>query len=180
MEWRELCKRKISSTTPNCSHIASVSPQSTDAAPAAELTSKDEGREVSKALLLLLTFFGGGLGAHKFYLGKYWQGALYLLFFWTLIPALIALIEFIVYAFTGAERLNEKYSAHGALAVIALLIRHVREPLEALFRAHGLAAIGSDPLADVILAQNQHAAAEGEELRPRRRYVVWGDKVSAS
>jgi ubiquinone/menaquinone biosynthesis C-methylase UbiE len=47
--------------------------------------------------------------------------------------------------------------------------------IEALFRAHGLAAVAGDPLADVIMAQNQRAAAEGEELRPRRRYVVWGD-----
>jgi ubiquinone/menaquinone biosynthesis C-methylase UbiE len=50
-----------------------------------------------------------------------------------------------------------------------------REDIEALFRAHGLAGVGSDPLADVLLAQNQRAVAEGEELRPRRRYVVWGD-----
>src|SRR5258706_5044939 len=69
---------------------------------------------VSKALLLLLTFFFGGVGAHKFYLGKYWQGALYLIFFWTGIPALISLVEFLIYVFTGSERLNEKYSAHAS------------------------------------------------------------------
>ncbi|EFL92339.1 TM2 domain-containing hypothetical protein [Candidatus Regiella insecticola LSR1] len=40
-------------------------------------------------------FFFGGIGAHKFYLGKIGQGFLYLLFFWTLIPAIIAFIEFI-------------------------------------------------------------------------------------
>lgn len=48
--------------------------------------------------------------------------------------------------------------------------------IEALFRAKGLAAVGGDPLADVIMAQNRRAADEGAELRPRRRYVVWGDK----
>jgi ubiquinone/menaquinone biosynthesis C-methylase UbiE len=62
---------------------------------------------------------------------------------------------------------------------LPFLMGKPREEIEALFRAHGLAAVGSDPLADVILAQNQHAAAEGEELRPRRRYVVWGDKAPA-
>jgi TM2 domain-containing membrane protein YozV len=77
---------------------------------------------VSKAVLLLLTFFGGGLGAHKFYLGKYWQGALYLLFFWTGIPGLVALIEFIIYAFTSSERLNEKYTAGGSGLVIAIVL----------------------------------------------------------
>jgi ubiquinone/menaquinone biosynthesis C-methylase UbiE len=54
-----------------------------------------------------------------------------------------------------------------------------REEIEALFHAHGLADVGSDPLADVILAQNERAIAEGEELRPRRRYIVWGNKQRA-
>jgi TM2 domain-containing membrane protein YozV/type II secretory pathway pseudopilin PulG len=77
---------------------------------------------VSKAVLLLVTFFFGGLGAHKFYLGKWWQGALYLLFFWTWIPALIALVEFIVYCFTSEDRLNEKYSAHGTAALVVVIV----------------------------------------------------------
>lgn len=78
-------------------------------------------RLVSKTALLLITFFFGGLGAHKFYLGKWVQGIFYILFFWTYIPALIALIEFVVYACTSSERLNEKYSAHGSAAVIAIV-----------------------------------------------------------
>lgn len=77
---------------------------------------------VSKAALLLLTFFFGGIGAHKFYLGKYWQGALYLIFFWTAIPALIALVEFFIYIFTGSDRLNEKYSAHGSVVLIVVVV----------------------------------------------------------
>jgi SAM-dependent methyltransferase len=58
---------------------------------------------------------------------------------------------------------------------LPFLMGKPQEDIEALFRAKGLAAVGGDPLADVILAQNQRALAEGEELRPRRRYVVWGD-----
>lgn len=58
---------------------------------------------------------------------------------------------------------------------LPFLMGKAREEIEALFRAKGLAGVGSDPLADVIMAQNERAAAEGEELRPRRRYVVWGD-----
>ncbi|MGH8741055.1 MAG: NINE protein [Burkholderiales bacterium] len=77
---------------------------------------------VSKAVLLLVTFFFGGLGAHKFYLGKWWQGALYLLFFWTWIPALVALVEFIAYCFTSEDRLNEKYSAHGTAALVLVIV----------------------------------------------------------
>jgi TM2 domain-containing membrane protein YozV len=79
-------------------------------------------KPVSKAALLLLTFFFGGIGAHKFYLGKNWQGVLYLLFCITGIPGLIAFIEFIIYAFTSSESLNEKYSAEGSVAVIVIVV----------------------------------------------------------
>ena len=66
-------------------------------------------RPISKGVLLLLTFFLGGLGAHKFYVGKTGLGVLYLLFCWTFIPAFIALIEFFIYAFTDEEKLQAKY-----------------------------------------------------------------------
>ena len=79
-------------------------------------------RQVSKTALLLLTFFTGGLGGHKFYLGKNWQGVLYLLFFWTYIPALASLVEFFVYIFTSSERLNEKYTSAPAGVVIAIVV----------------------------------------------------------
>lgn len=82
-------------------------------------------RHVSKVALMLLTFFFGGIGGHKLYLGKYWQGALCFLFFWTYIPALIALVELIIYAFTSEERLNEKYSAAGGagtMVVVAVVV----------------------------------------------------------
>ena len=42
---------------------------------------------------VLLALFFGGLGAHKFYLGKTFAGILYLLFCWTTIPEFIALFE---------------------------------------------------------------------------------------
>jgi hypothetical protein len=39
----------------------------------------------------------GGLGVHKFYLNKAGMGVLYLLLSWTFVPAIIALIEGIIY-----------------------------------------------------------------------------------
>ena len=42
---------------------------------------------------VLLTLFLGGLGAHRFYLGQTGLGILYLVFVWTFIPAIAALIE---------------------------------------------------------------------------------------
>ena len=76
---------------------------------------------VSKPALLLLTFFFGGIGAHKFYTGRNWQGALYLVFCWTYIPGIIALVEFVIYCFTSSERLNEKYSAKGSAVVVIIV-----------------------------------------------------------
>lgn len=45
----------------------------------------------------MLAIFLGGLGIHKFYLGKIGMGILYLCFCWTYVPAIIGLIEGIVY-----------------------------------------------------------------------------------
>ena len=42
---------------------------------------------------VLLCFFLGGVGAHHFYMGNTGVGIVYALFFWTFIPAFIALIE---------------------------------------------------------------------------------------
>jgi ubiquinone/menaquinone biosynthesis C-methylase UbiE len=74
----------------------------------------------------------------------------------------------------ASARRSAEYAPIGDL--LPFLMGKPQEEIEALFRAHGLGDVGGDPLADVILAQNQRAAAEGEELRPRKRYVVWGNK----
>ena len=47
----------------------------------------------STTVAVLLAFFLGGFGAHRFYLNKVVSGIIYALFFWTFIPAIIALIE---------------------------------------------------------------------------------------
>jgi TM2 domain-containing membrane protein YozV len=57
----------------------------------------------------LLAFFLGGFGAHKFYLGRVGQGFLYLIFFWTFIPAFIAFIEFIIYLTMSDEAFERQY-----------------------------------------------------------------------
>lgn len=51
----------------------------------------------SKTTAAILAILLGGFGIHKFYLGKTAAGVLYLLFFWTFIPAIVALIEGIIY-----------------------------------------------------------------------------------
>lgn len=57
----------------------------------------------------ILAFFLGGFGVHKFYLGK-WIGIIYLALCWTYIPAIVALIEGILYLVNGEDAFNEKYN----------------------------------------------------------------------
>ena len=63
----------------------------------------------SRIAAILLAFFLGGFGVHKFYLGRVGQGILYLIFFWTLIPAIIAFVEFIIYLTMSDEAFAHKY-----------------------------------------------------------------------
>lgn len=65
----------------------------------------------SKTTAALLAFFLGGLGGHKFYLGKPVQGLLYLIFCWTFIPALIAFIEAIMLLMMNEMEFHARYNA---------------------------------------------------------------------
>jgi TM2 domain-containing membrane protein YozV len=49
----------------------------------------------NKIVAAFLAFFFGYFGAHKFYLGSFSAGILYLYFSWTLIPAILSLFDFI-------------------------------------------------------------------------------------
>jgi TM2 domain-containing membrane protein YozV/Tfp pilus assembly protein PilE len=66
-------------------------------------------RYKDKTAAALLAFFLGGLGIHRFYLGQWW-GIFYLLFCWTLIPGLIAFIEFIVFLASDKQKWDDKYN----------------------------------------------------------------------
>lgn len=51
----------------------------------------------------------GGLGIHKFYLGRVGWGIVYLIFCWTLVPSLVGFIEGIIYLTMNDEDFNAKY-----------------------------------------------------------------------
>ena len=64
---------------------------------------KNRGAAVALALIL------GGVGAHKFYLDRPGLGLLYLVFFWTLIPAIAGFVEGILYATMSEEEFQHKF-----------------------------------------------------------------------
>jgi TM2 domain-containing membrane protein YozV len=51
----------------------------------------------------------GGMGIHKFYLGQTAAGIMYFLFCWTFIPALISLVEGILFLTMSEEAFAQKY-----------------------------------------------------------------------
>jgi len=65
------------------------------------------GRNRSVAIVLAL--FLGGLGVHKFYLGKNLHGFFYLAFCWTFIPALLGLVDVIRLLLQSDQAFAEAY-----------------------------------------------------------------------
>lgn len=67
------------------------------------------GRRKKKITAGVLAIILGGLGIHKFYLGRVWMGILYLFFCWTAIPAFLGLIEGILYLCCTEEQFQYRY-----------------------------------------------------------------------
>jgi TM2 domain-containing membrane protein YozV len=63
----------------------------------------------NKTVAGLLALFLGGIGIHRFYLGKNLSGIFYFLFCWTLIPALIGLAEAIIILIGSEASFVAKY-----------------------------------------------------------------------
>ncbi len=64
----------------------------------------------SKSTAIIICFFLGSIGIHKFYLGENLAGIFYLLFCLTGIPALIAFFEFFSLIFMSDADFNIKYN----------------------------------------------------------------------
>ena len=64
----------------------------------------------NKIVAGLLAIFLGFIGIHKFYLGKAGTGIVYILFFWTCIPAFIGFFEGINYLCMSDIQFNKKYN----------------------------------------------------------------------
>ncbi len=69
------------------------------------------GAQKNKTLVIILALFLGGLGIHKFYLGRTMWGIVYLVFCWTFIPALVAFVEGLIYLFQSQAEFDMKYNS---------------------------------------------------------------------
>ena len=70
-----------------------------------------EQKRKSKKTATILAFpILGGLGIHKFYLGKIGQGIMYFIFSFLIIPSIISLFEFISYLSMSTEKFDNKFN----------------------------------------------------------------------
>jgi ubiquinone/menaquinone biosynthesis C-methylase UbiE len=73
----------------------------------------------------------------------------------------------------GSARASAEYATIGDQ--LPFLGGRSREQIEAVLRTHGVTNVASDPLLDLVAAQEKRMMEEGREVRTHRRYVVWGD-----
>ncbi len=64
----------------------------------------------NRGVAILLTFFLGGFGVHKFYLGDNIIGLLYFFFCWTFIPSLLSIFDFIGLILMSEQNFNIQYN----------------------------------------------------------------------
>jgi len=67
-----------------------------------------------RTVAILLCFFLGGMGIHKFYLGKNVEGTLYLIFCWTFIPSILAFFDFFGLCFMSDREFNARFNSSTA------------------------------------------------------------------
>ena len=72
--------------------------------PVAAESSTTKNYKVAALLAIIL----GSFGAHKFYMGKYLMGILYLALFWTWIPGIVGIIEGVMIFMGGQEKFESK------------------------------------------------------------------------
>jgi TM2 domain-containing membrane protein YozV len=114
-------------------------------------------RPRSRLAAILLAFFLGGVGTHRFYLGRWRSGLAYLLLAFTLVPSILALVDFVRYLVMDEAEFQRRYAGKGggplpavisalafffayvpltgitaALAIPAFVLHHLRGKAEAV------------------------------------------------
>ncbi len=94
-----------------------------------------------KTVAIVLTFFVGGFGIHKFYLGNNVAGVLYLLFSWTLIPSLIAFFDFLGLLMMSEQAFQLQHN--GATLPSGYVLRSAKDVTGAIAELKGLYDMGA-------------------------------------
>lgn len=99
----------MAAACPQCGHPLTASTEPTIGTPAAPTPPPIEyGPIKSKLAAGLFAILLGGIGVHKFYLGRIGLGIVYALFWWTWIPSIIGLIEGILYLSQSDEEFSQR------------------------------------------------------------------------
>ena len=99
------CGKEIHESATNCPHCG-----------AQQGKGQSEKSKVTAGILALLL---GGFGIHKFYLGAWGWGIIYIVFIWTWLPAIISLVEGIRYLTLSDNEFKKKVSEmNGAFAFL--------------------------------------------------------------
>lgn len=103
--------QKLGSDEHYCSSCGAVIKKEAEICPKCGVRQKKELSKDSKSKVVagILALLLGGLGAHKFYLGHVGLGILYLCFCWTFIPAIVSLVEGIIYLTKSDEDFHRDY-----------------------------------------------------------------------
>lgn len=105
-----ICDEEISARAKKCRHCGeALDPELREIEARRRMGGRPYTRNKNKVAAGIFAILLGWFGLHKYYLGRIGQGLLYTLFFWTGIPALLGLIEGIVYLTMDEERFWEKY-----------------------------------------------------------------------
>lgn len=103
-----------------------------------------------------LSFVLGGLGVHKFYMEQHALGCLYLAFCWTLVPAVVGVVEGVRYLRMSPDEFYRLYNA-------PQLPTHLPD--------HGMPAVPFlQPSVNVVVNTGQEAAALDPAERIARLY----------
>lgn len=97
------CEKPLHTSAVACPHCGAMQTSAAGTA-ANHPTASDKSKVTAGVLALLL----GGIGIHKFYTGAWGWGIIYIVFCWTYVPALIALIEGIRYLVLTPEDFERK------------------------------------------------------------------------
>ena len=93
-----------------CSTCGEIIRKEAEICPKCGVRQAVQGTSLSRRLAAgILAILLGAFGVHSFYLGKIGSGIIRLLFCWTGIPAVIALIEGIIYLTMDDNEFIEKY-----------------------------------------------------------------------